>query len=539
MIIKAAHRQYLLWILLVALSCLPALWSLLQPGWFLTQDGDTLLIRLAEFHRMLRDGQIPVRYGTIINFAWGYPAFNFLYPLPMMTMEAFYLLGFGIIGSAKAWLTAATILSALTMFIWVRSWFGLKAGLAAAILYTYAPYRFLDLYVRGSVGEVSAFPFPPLVAFCIQKLATSGRSRYLYIGAVAWALLILAHNTLGFLFSIFLLFWLIYFGMRSIFKKRLVLLPILMLLLTTWFWLPIVLEAQYVQFNPVSVFSDHYIWPYQLVWDFRLPYSWGFEGSGYGTEHDGMSFQVGIVPWIAVILSFFSRIKVIIPLLSVFWVAIFLMLPWSDPFWQQTRIADFFQFPFRILALCILVASVLWGILLRNQKAWIVVISCVASILITLPYARSGKQHDLVATDAFYATNDGPTTITDEFMPKVVKEKLPARVYEEVVIVDGTGTITKKREKSNDLWFLTQSDQPIRVRINTIDYPGWVARIDGQMVPIIPNPRWGLIEFPVTPGTHEVRVRFGETRQRLLADGISAVSFLGIIAGAIKWRKYW
>lgn len=528
---------WVLWVGIIALSCLPAVLPLFQPGFFLTQDADTLIIRLAEFHRMLRDGQFPVRYGTIINHAWGYPAFTFLYPLPMITMEVFHVLGLGVIDSTKAWLIVATILSAMGMFLWIRSWFGTKAAVPAAILFTYAPYRFLDLYVRGSIGELTALVFPPYITWGISQFATSGKFRYFLVASASWALLILAHNTLAFLFSFFLLFWLVWVGWKSRFKKLLGLVPIGAIILTTWFWLPIAIEAKYVQFNPVSVFRDHYIYPIQLVWSYNLPLSWGFEGSGVGIEHDRMSFQLGIIPWLAIILALFSKVRVTRVLLALMGVSLFLMLPWSDPLWRMTHIEDFFQFPLRILSMGIFLASALWGIILAKKPWWMIIAASIFSILVTLPYARIGHYHDIPATDAFYETNDSTTTITDEFMPRVVKEPLPPRVYREAEIVEGLGLVKIDKEKSNDIRVHVQADTPVVLRINTIDYPGWEAWIDGTSVPIQPESRWGFIQVLVTQGTHNVAVRFGETWWRLLGDYVSVFAIAVLVIVSIKWAK--
>lgn len=530
--------QYWIFFLgIVALTCIPAVLPLFQPGFFLTQDADTLIIRSAEFHRMLRDGQFPVRYGTIINHAWGYPAFTFLYPLPMMTMEAFHLLGLGVIDSTKAWLIVATILSAIGMFLWMKSWFGTKAALPSAILFTYAPYRFLDLYVRGSIGELTALVFPPYIAWGIARFALCGKFRYFLVASIGWALLILAHNTLAFLFSFFLLFWLVWAGWKSNFRKLLSLIPVVAIVLTTWFWLPIAVEAKYVQFNPVSVFRDHYIYPIQLVWSYNLPLSWGYEGSGIGTQHDRMSFQLGIVPWLAIILALFSKVRVTRMLLAAVGASLFLMLPWSDPLWRMTHIEDFFQFPLRILSMGIFLASALWGIVLAKKPWWMIIAASMFSVFVTLPYARIGHYHDIPATDAFYETNDSTTTITDEFMPRVVKDKLPPRVYQEVEVVEGIGSIHVYKEKSNDIRVRVHGDTPLILRINTIDYPGWEALVDGRKVPIHAEPRWGFIQVPIAQGIHDVAVRFGETWWRLLGDYVSVSALAVLVFVSIKWSK--
>ena len=43
------------------------------------------------------------------------------------------------------------------MYAFVRSWGGRAAGMVAALVYTYAPYHLLNLYVRANLAESMAF----------------------------------------------------------------------------------------------------------------------------------------------------------------------------------------------------------------------------------------------------------------------------------------------------------------------------------------------------------------------------------------------
>lgn len=185
----------------------------------------------------------------------------------------------------------------------------------------------------------------------------------------------------------------------------------------------------------------------------------------------------------------------------------------------------------------IFLASALWGIVLAQKPWWMIIAASIFSVLVTLPYARIGHYHDIPATDAFYETNDSTTTITDEFMPRVVKDKLPPRVYQEVEIVEGSGSAKVDKEKSNDIRVRVQADTPVVLRINTIDYPGWEAQIDGTRATIQPEPRWGFIQIMVAQGTHHVAVRFGETWWRLLGDYVSVSALAVLVFVSIKWSK--
>jgi hypothetical protein len=70
----------LLWIIALVALCFLVLAPLLRPGLLVTDDGDWMVIRLSAFYQSLREGQFPVRFLGRLNYSYGYPIANFLYP---------------------------------------------------------------------------------------------------------------------------------------------------------------------------------------------------------------------------------------------------------------------------------------------------------------------------------------------------------------------------------------------------------------------------------------------------------------------------
>ncbi|MBL7065377.1 MAG: hypothetical protein ISS49_14385 [Anaerolineae bacterium] len=71
---------------------------------------------------------------------------------------------------------------------------------------------------------------------------------------------------------------------------------------------------------------------------------------------------------------------------------------------------------------------------------------------------------------------------------------------------------------------------PFRARYLAFYYPGWRVTVDGDPVPIAPTEPDGLISFDVPAGRHTIRIRFGETPLRLIADAISLLSLAALVA---------
>ena len=53
-----------------------------KPGLPFTHDGQLHLTRMAQYYLSIKEGQIPPRLAGQLNNSYGYPVFNFNYPLP-------------------------------------------------------------------------------------------------------------------------------------------------------------------------------------------------------------------------------------------------------------------------------------------------------------------------------------------------------------------------------------------------------------------------------------------------------------------------
>lgn len=222
---------------LVLLLCiLSAVWPLLQPGFFVTDDGDWMVIRLSAFHETLKTGQFPVRNLERLDHGLGYPVLDFLYPLPFYLGELIHLIGFGFVDSVKLLFLLSFILGAVFMYLY--------RGFLAAIVYTYFPYRLFDVYHRGSVGEAVAFIFPPLIFYLIEK-------KKIVLAAVTTAALITSHNVVALMFLPIIALYSRNWKMIS-----------LALLLSAWFWLPALYDLQFTKagITQVSDFSQYFLW---------------------------------------------------------------------------------------------------------------------------------------------------------------------------------------------------------------------------------------------------------------------------------------
>lgn len=484
----------------IILFCAPAISPLLHAGFFQSDDGEWMIIRFSAFHQALRDGQFPVRFLTRLNYGYGYPVANFLYPGFMYLGEIFKLLGFGFVETIKIILGLSMLGSAIFTFLWLAKLFSKWASFVGSLLYLYAPYHLFDLYKRGSVGEILALCLAPFVLWQIE------RRSFVWV-SLGIAFLVLSHNTLSVLFLLLIVLYLLTRGLAfSIYFFPSI---ILGLALSAFFWIPAIYDLQYANFQKIQVSEwQNY-----------------FASSGLGGI---ISFLIFF--WFLVKRNFKNQTSVL--LFSIGVTCLFLSFSVSSFIWKFLPVS-FVQFPFRFLSVVILTTSFLTAFLLdgiKKKNSFLLgAIILIISFVSVFPYIMPREFFD--KGDLYYSTNEATTTVKNEYLPIWVKNNLTKHAEEKVKIINGQ--IRNPEIKSNKISFSTDSQIASRVVINMVYFPGWKVNIDRENIPIDYQNK-GLIDFEVPKGQHEVVVSFSETPIRLGSDIISLLSFLALLFIGIK-----
>lgn len=162
-------------ILLFVLS-LFAVAPLASPGYFFdAHDADHSVFFLVEFDAAIRDGALWPRWGPDHALGYGYPLWVVYAPFAYYVAELFHLIGLGFTAAVKAAWILATLLGGWGVYALLRHWFGrAPAGRAAALVgglvYVYAPYHLLDLYVRAAFAEYCALAWFPWVLLAFDRV---------------------------------------------------------------------------------------------------------------------------------------------------------------------------------------------------------------------------------------------------------------------------------------------------------------------------------------------------------------------------------
>ena len=177
--------------------------SLLHSGFPPTHDGEYHIMRFWQFNKVINDGVVFPRWTPDFNNGYGIPLLTYQYPLPNYIAYLFSLFGISLIDSFKLNLFLAHVFSAVFFYLWTRSFWGVIGGIVSSVFYSFAPYRFVDIFVRGSVGEVWALAIFPAFLWSFTSYVDKPRRWNFILSVIFLALGIYSHNILALIFFVF------------------------------------------------------------------------------------------------------------------------------------------------------------------------------------------------------------------------------------------------------------------------------------------------------------------------------------------------
>lgn len=517
--------------------------ALLHPGLPPTHDGEYHVIRFYEFDKVLRSGVLYPRWAPDLNYGFGVPLFNYVYPLPNYIASIFHFFGVSFIDAFKLQMFIAIIIGAIFFYLWTKLFWGNLGGLVASVFYTFAPYHFVDIYVRGSVGEVWALALFPGFLWSITKYIQLKEKLFIPLSAIFLALVILSHNILALIFFIFSLFYLGMLIYSSKDKKKLLARVLFVLILslsaTAVFWLPAIFEKEYVRGLQINSVDAHFPEIYQLIFP-----SWG-SGFSNSDMQNQMSFQIGIAHLAVFIFSIFvlwklkskknSYYQLILFFITSFITSFFLMLKLTLQIWKVVPFMNYFQFPWRFLSLEILIASFLAGSVVGLWRSKVLAsLSVLLVVWLGIGYAQPAYYHN--RDDNYYITRsnfiDGTNSPGNVFNTVWMNKDLRRQNKK----LAGNKNIVELRSetiKPTDYKFVLTAKEDAEITVNTAYFPGWVAFIDGIKAEVNSN-RNGLISFDVPKGKRVIAVKLVDTPMQSLGKIISLLSLMILSALFIR-----
>lgn len=538
-------------VILLLILCLPVLLPFFKPGFFPTHDY-IYVARVQQLDFSLKSGHFPVRWTP--DFRYGEALFNFYAPLPYYVGSLIHTVGVNFLTTTKILFALSFVLSALSMYFFGKDVFGKMAGFVAAVFYLYAPYRSVDVYVRGALSESWAFVFLPLIFLFAYRIYKEQKFRNVVYFSISLACLYYTHNIMTMMMAPFLVLWM---GSLVFLSRKIDLIKkyFLGLLLSTGlglsYLLPAYFEKKYVQTQFLTLgyfdFRAHFVTITQLIKPF-----WGYGASTWG-DGDKISLQIGIVNIFVVICGFVTILfyrklpklfKVILPVfLTSFLVSIFMQHNKSAFIWEIFNPMEFIQFPWRFMGVSVFFVSLIAGLIIgviNNQKTRkiIGILLIIVSVLLNIDYFKpesyyldSVDEHYISKENILYRNDKVPKDYLPIWVKKLVEERMVEPVFSK-----GEGVISDYQRWATSVKFEADVKQSGFIDVPIYYFPGWQVKVNGKEIPFEEPGELGFIRVKVDEGVNDVLIRFVNTPLRLFSNIVTVFSF-GVLVLLFRRRE--
>ncbi len=546
------------YLLIFFLILIPAIFSMTKPGYFIMHD-DMQMIRQLQMEKCFEDGQIPCRWGPDLGYGYGYPIFNFYPPLPYLIGHVVRYFGYSFVETVKINAILQFFVSAVGIFFLIKKITNSKIGLLAGTLYTYAPYHFNNIYIRGAFNEAWASSFFPFALLFIIKITEKASARNIIFLALSIASILLSHNPMAMLFAPLAGIWSIYWilknkNLKSIFG--LIIGGILGLGLSSYYTLPVLFETKFVQIE--TMFSNYYSYVAHFTSIKQLFFTnfWGNGPSFFGPK-DSMSFQIGTLHWILSALGgififiYFLKNKKITNTQSLLLINIVLALfslfmthERSSVIWEKLSLLQKVQFPWRWLNIATLFISISASLsvfeLEKNTKLRYITFFSICMIILTnMLYSAPLQQGPLTDQEKFSgkAWQNQVTSGIYDYLPKTARIAPLGPAGNGVDIIQPQDSIKKINTLSGSDWNMLSLElsKPSNVYLSRLDFPGTKVYLNSKLIEHTSEPELGRINLTLPAGNNLIYVKLENTLIRSQANFITMASIL-LVALILIWK---
>lgn len=509
-----------------------------------THDLGNLIPMMEQYDKVLRSGVPYPRWTPEWNKGYGTATFNFYPPFLFYITTAVHAV-------VTDWVDTVFLISALGLaasglafYFLSRIFFSRLACSIAALVYMLLPFHQMDLYWRGGITQFVGYVFLPLVLYFAFKLGKEGGARYYAAFGLTHGLYILTHLPVSYIFTYVLVVYALVWSAKA--KDFRILLRIaggivLALLLSAIYWLPAALEAKYAYEWTTQVF------PYHSTYITLIPVTDVF----VQLIQDIFTFHAILLITVILVLRKIprpatrnlpatgedanagadaevqTRIWVILGIASIFMT--------SDLSIYISRLIPKIQLavpPFRWLAiaslfLALLIAACvdrLHGLQVSKPKLLLACrIAVGAAIALNLWLTVHGVMIRALANPThevvFSQYGDSGATPKNSTLPHLLPDSAQVVITPEARASEVTQWLPTHREVAMQL------DQPSEVRLKTYYFPGWIAHIDGQTVPLSSDSD-GVQVISVPSGMHKIETDFVNTPPRTAGGFVSGIGVL-------------
>ncbi len=515
-----------------------------HSGFPYTHDGENHLARFANYKSALREGQIPPRFAPNLMNHYGYPVFNYNYPLANIISVPFSVVGFSYEFTFKLLIAVFVASGLLGIYAWLRQQgFSFGAQVIGMAGFALSPYLLSSIVFRGNIGEIAALGLFPWLLVSVESLLQDKQKPHLLM-IVACTAFLLSHN-------VSVLFGLVLVGAYAAWRfrldsgawKKIALVGVIALGLSLWFWLPAVAEKSFVILDNASLsneYTKHFVSAQQLLF---APFLFGFS---YPGNIDSLSFNIGLLQIMGAVMALLIVIKTIVskkknvslrPALVFSLVAASLLvlfqLKMTAPLWSVLPLVKFVQFPWRLGLFFAVFATPLlamsWELSRKNVR--IVLISLVLFQLFA--FIRISPVSYFHKMNSDYDSFGQSTTTANEDMPQTFTYLDFSDWLPTATALNNKASINVTRWSGSSREYIVTVDELVTIVEPTMVFPGWETVISyGNNERIVAHyinneEIQGRLAYQLQPGVYTINSTFTQkTWARMLGNVISLLCAL-------------
>ncbi len=529
-------------VLILVLSFLVLIQPYLSKHFPYTHDGENHLARFANYKIAIKEGQFPPRFAPNLMNHYGYPVFNYNYPLANILSLPFSALKINYELTFKLIVSGSIVLGLIGLNQWLKL-IDVKSRqyrLLALSSFLVSPYLVNLIYVRGNIGEIMAMNLLPWLGVIVEKIRQD-QWHWRHTLWFSWLVgaFLLSHNiTAVFGFGLILVYALFKFKLNKTDWIKFVWPVTFGLLMSLWFWIPAFAEKHLIvldQENLTQFFAQHFPRLDQLLFS---PLSFGFS---YPAPVDSLSFALGkpflfilgmsLIFGLSLVRSRKSKRKNLL-LIATSWILFLLQLKITEPLWQLLPFINYIQFPWRLSLFLTMAIVLVTGLCLKYfQSKQIFKILFVTFLILQIVSVYKFSPADFFhKTNRDYDAFTQSTTTKNENRTKEFTFKEISQWQPSPEIIEGQGELQIKTwTGSNRNYQLNLKTESIIIE-PTMKFAGWKTWVDGRVIKYLDNDTVaGRIAYQLPGGQYSVKSKFTQqTWPRISGHILTLLGLVGL-----------
>ena len=535
------------------------------------------------FGEELSNGTLFPRWLSNYYHGLGAPVFYFYAPLPFYLLAAIDIALDGSGGTLVALSIGYVViylLSGLAMLMFLSRHTNRFWAVGLSLLYMALPYHYIDLEIRGALGEAFAYIWIPVIMMGVCRSEKHWNT--LLATALAYGLLVLSHLPSALLAGLMILIFSLCMAPKGGRFSGLLfatLVGALGILSSAFYVVPAMLMQNTIPANAwVTASGSHFLATNWLIGNPDMISGYFYKAFAYNYL---LAMAVVLLAWL-----FRKRLKLSdAPFVSPLAMAAILMglLSWllmselARPIWAHVKVLAQVQFPWRlgpvidfcsILLLALFAPPLLQQLAARLRLSWRLEYLLLPLLVVMM---AAGVMHHYAPTKRFLSVEDVPVMCPVEYRPKwLVGSELYRESDAHAALMDDIETAMGAHKESMQRWTavvaalpavdaeralsegeslrLAYTDSttnptitaslkaPATLRVRKVYYPYWQLLDDkGSPYTLYPDPETGLLLVDLPAGEFRLQLRGHILQPEKIGFALSAVTLLAILA---FWRLF-